>query len=50
MSRKMHQRPFQWQNADFMYLAKLCNQEIAEIFTDFFWISLVLKGLVGKLF
>ena len=31
------------------YYLILCNREITEIFTDFIWISLVLKGLVGKL-
>jgi len=32
------------------FLAILRNIEITEMFTDFFWISLVLKGSVGKFF
>jgi len=32
-----------------MYLAILCNREITEIFTDFFWKSLLLKRFGWKI-
>ena len=44
----LHQ-PYIWQLPRERFLATLCNRKIAEILTDFFWISLALKGSVGKI-